>query len=175
MRALVLASVLFAAPDGPLRLASEDVLVIRIHGRIIEARMEDGTLAGPDVRLRVGERSLRGQVGSAPVSLDLDREHLVGFLGRDAVRLEVTRDGTTALDVEGSLGGNRVALRAGRDGITGRVADCRFELLPHREGYAGSYLCASGLNTMWLELPASLGALPHSAQAAVLVTILGAP
>jgi len=155
--------ILAAQPGGTMTLAvGGDVTVARVDrdglwsGRVVLRRSGlglDGHVGTDGIRLLLGPGRVTGQIGGAPIALDIVRA-------------------SGALQVMGRFGMREIALEVGPRVVGGEVGPCFYDLRLRGGVYSGDVNCGAGAQPVALQIPVALIARDDVELAAMLTTVL---
>lgn len=139
-------------------LAEEDVdhLYLQTPGISISAKVTNTDITGPQLQLSHSPEAIRGRAYERPVNLQINDKVIGGLIGNLPVRLTLDEQ-PDFIGAKGTFAGIYTDLKIGRDGLTGRVGNCSYELKAKVERYEGWRSCGGPPEyPVFVEVPPAL-------------------
>lgn len=154
----------------------DQYLFLRTPSAAITARVTGDSVTGPDVQLSRDGKTLRGRAFGQTVFLGLNGQELGGTVGQELTRLSFENDdGVT--QARGTFYGRLAELNISKEGLTGTVGACSYDLKTTEDGsYTGSRSCGGPPERpVVLSIPPALAKQGPAMTLATLGLILGVP
>jgi hypothetical protein len=151
-------------------------LYLRTPNAAITARVDGDSVSGPDLQLSRDGKTLRGRAFGRTVFLGLNGQELGGTVGSELSRLSFEeKDGVT--QARGTFYGRIAELNLGKEGLTGTVGPCSYELKVNDDAiYMGSRSCGGPPERpVVLSIPPALVEQGPAMTLATLAILLGTP
>ncbi len=162
-----------ACSHEQVRPGAGDSFVVHVHGgSVLEAKVTDSGVVGPEVRLNRSGSSLRGEAFNRPVDVQWSGDEVTGLIGRTPVQLTVHREGNE-IHARGLYEGRLSDLRVSRSEIEGPIGNCSYSLKASESGYQGFRSCTqSPESPTTVQVPGTLWQQPDTEQVALLALLL---
>lgn len=164
----------WGSPDwASVTVSDTDTLRLQPGEQVIEAKLQEGGLVGPGIRIERQGAALGGHVERERVWLRWNNASISGLVGDEPIDLQVLPSGQ-ADTVIGSVGGDRAELTVQPTSIRGQIGACRYELELAGDEYAGWRDCGETTLPLAtsLRLPRGMARLPDAERVAMLVPLL---
>ncbi len=180
MKRAVIASVMAgligcaAGRSGSGAGSAEDTFVVQLGGGgVLEAKLTQSELLGPDVQVKVSSSGLRGTAFNRPVDVSWKGDELTGLIGRAPVQLSVKREGEQIV-AHGLYGGRLSNFRVSRQGMEGTIGSCGYSLKGSGTEYQGFRGCSQSVQSpTTVRIPPAFWEMPDAEKIALLGLMLG--
>ena len=161
--------------------AENNQLQVRTTNRVVFATVaggpEEGTMTGPDVRVKWTDGAFVGTACGQAVSLawgGRKKDRIDGFYAGGPVQLHLAEEGDTVA-ARGLFGGQQSNLRIGPERIEGNIGRCSYDLKERDGAYEGFSSCRGLPQRTSVELPRVVAELPPENLVAAVSSLLAHP
>ncbi|MBN8230593.1 hypothetical protein JYK02_24060 [Corallococcus macrosporus] len=163
-----------AGVGGAFAGSAQDQIALSVARTQFNLRMTPDNVTGPEFQVSRLPGELRGRVADVPVALKLEDETVKGNIGSSVVNLDVKKEGDT-VKAKGGFQGRPVTLSLSPQELTIYVRDCTYRLKAKEPGrvYEGQRSCDRAFTPPTvITLPDAFLAASPAEQASVLLLAL---